>query len=66
HFADDTYDTGPIILQKAVEVLDDDSPETLAARVLEAERELLPAAITLYAQGRLALLGRRVHILSSS
>ncbi len=62
HFADDTYDTGPIILQKAVEVREDDTPEALAARVFEAERELLPEAIRLYAEGRLAVEGRRVRI----
>lgn len=62
HFADDTYDTGPIVLQRAVEVRDDDTPETLAARVFEAECELLPEAIALYAQGRLERSGRRVRI----
>lgn len=63
HFADDTYDTGPIILQKTVPVLDDDTPETLAARVFEAECIALPEAITLYAEGRLKADGRRVRIL---
>jgi phosphoribosylglycinamide formyltransferase-1 len=63
HFADDTYDTGPIILQRAVEVLDDDSPETLAARIFEAEREALPDAIRLYAEGRLSVRDRRVRVL---
>jgi phosphoribosylglycinamide formyltransferase-1 len=63
HFADDTYDTGPIILQRAVPVLEDDTPATLAARVFAAECEALPEAITLYAQGRLRLEGRRVRVL---
>ena len=53
HFADATYDTGPIILQRTVPVLDDDTPATLAARVFEAECQALPEAIALYAAGRL-------------
>jgi len=61
HFCDDHYDTGPIILQEAVPVLDDDTPDTLAARVREAERRLVPAAIRLFAEGRLAVEGGRVR-----
>jgi formyltetrahydrofolate-dependent phosphoribosylglycinamide formyltransferase len=45
HFIDDEYDHGPILAQKAVEVRDDDTPETLAARVQEAERELVPEVV---------------------
>jgi phosphoribosylglycinamide formyltransferase-1 len=60
HIADATYDTGPIIIQEAVPVLDDDTPATLAARVFEAECRALPEAIRLYADGRLHLEGRRV------
>jgi len=52
HFADDTYDTGPIIVQKSVPVLDGDTPETLAARVYEAECEAYPEAIRLVSQSR--------------
>jgi formyltetrahydrofolate-dependent phosphoribosylglycinamide formyltransferase len=62
HFADDQYDHGPIILQEAVPVLDDDTPETLAARVQAAERRLVPEAIRLFAGGRLAIDGRRVRL----
>lgn len=62
HFADDTYDTGPIIFQSPVPVLNDDTPETLAARVFEAECEALPEAISLYADGKLHVRGRRVLI----
>ena len=65
HFADDTYDTGPIILQRTVPVLDDDTAETLAARVFEAECNALPEAITLYAESRLKVEGRRVRILGA-
>ena len=63
HFADDTYDTGPIIFQIPVPVLNDDTAETLAARVFEAECEALPEAIELYAAGLLRIVGRRVRIL---
>jgi phosphoribosylglycinamide formyltransferase-1 len=60
HFADDTYDTGPIVVQKAVPVLDDDTPETLAARVYAAECEAYPEAIQLVAGGKWRVEGRRV------
>ena len=62
HFADDEYDHGPIILQEAVPVRDDDTPDSLAARVQEAERRLVPEAIRLFAEGRLVIEGRRVRI----
>lgn len=62
HFADDEYDHGPIILQRTVPVLDDDTPETLAARVQLVEREAYPEAVRLYAEGRLRVEGRRVRI----
>lgn len=63
HFADNQYDHGPIILQKAVPVLDDDTADTLAARVFEAECEAYPEAIRLFAEGKLKLEGRRVRVL---
>lgn len=62
HFADNQYDHGPVILQRAVPVLDDDTPETLAARVFEAECEAYPEAIQLIADGRVEVVGRRVRI----
>jgi formyltetrahydrofolate-dependent phosphoribosylglycinamide formyltransferase len=62
HFADTEYDHGPIILQEAVPVRDDDTPESLAARVQAAERRIVPEAIRLIAEGRLAVEGRRVRI----
>lgn len=62
HFADEQYDHGPIILQGTVPVLDDDTPETLAARVHSVENELYPEAIRLWAEGRLEVCGRRVKI----
>ena len=66
HFADATYDTGPIILQRVVPVEDDDTPETLASRVFQAECQALPEAIALYAQGRLRVEGRRVRVLETA
>lgn len=62
HFVDAEYDHGPIVLQEAVEVRDDDTPDSLAARVQEAERRLVPAAVRLFAADRLAREGRRVRI----
>ena len=62
HLADDAYDTGPIVLQRAVPVLDDDTAETIAARVFQEECKALPEAISLYAEGRLRIDGRRVRI----
>jgi phosphoribosylglycinamide formyltransferase-1 len=66
HFADDQYDRGPIILQGAVPVLDDDTPETLERRVRDLENELYPEAIRLWAAGRLEIEGRRVRILPAA
>jgi formyltetrahydrofolate-dependent phosphoribosylglycinamide formyltransferase len=65
HFADNLYDHGPIILQRTVPVLDEDKPETLAARVFEEECKAYPEAIRLFACGRLRLEGRRVRILDN-
>jgi phosphoribosylglycinamide formyltransferase 1 len=62
HYADNQYDHGPVILQKAVPVLDDDTPDTLAARVFSAECEVYPEAIGLIAAGRVRVEGRRVKI----
>jgi phosphoribosylglycinamide formyltransferase 1 len=62
HFADPTYDTGPIILQRACEVRDDDTPDTLAARVQALERQAYPQAIGLIAAGKVTIEGARTHI----
>jgi formyltetrahydrofolate-dependent phosphoribosylglycinamide formyltransferase len=66
HFADEQYDHGPIILQRVVPVLDDDTPESLAERVAVEERRAYPEAIQLFAEGRLKIEGRRVRILAAS
>ncbi len=63
HFVDEGTDTGPIILQKAVEVLDDDTPQVLQRRVMEqAEWVIMPKAIDLIANGRLAVADGVVKI----
>ena len=61
HFVDAEYDHGPIILQKAVAVMEDDTPKTLGIRVLVHEHSAYVEALTLLAQGRLAVIGRRVR-----
>jgi phosphoribosylglycinamide formyltransferase-1 len=60
HFVDDEYDHGPVILQKAVPVLDGDDEHALAARVLEAEHEYYWQAVEAVAAGRVRVAGRRV------
>jgi formyltetrahydrofolate-dependent phosphoribosylglycinamide formyltransferase len=66
HFCDNDYDHGPIILQRAVPVLDDDTADSLAERVFVQECEALPEAIRLYAESRLVVEGDRVRILPES
>lgn len=62
-FINETYDDGPILLQKPVRVLQDDTPATLQARVMsEAERVLLPAAVRMIARGQVRIEGRRTII----
>ncbi|MDB5384995.1 MAG: phosphoribosylglycinamide formyltransferase [Planctomycetaceae bacterium] len=63
HFADNEYDHGPIIVQRCVPVLPEDSADLLAARVFEAECQAYPEAIELYRQGRLRIAGSIVQIL---
>ena len=62
HFCDNAYDHGPIILQRRVPVLPDDTPDTLAARVFEQECIAYPQAIRLFAAGRLRIEGQRVAV----
>ena len=63
HFADESYDTGPIIVQRTCPVLDDDTVETLALRVHAEEKVAYPEAIRLFGEGRLHLDGRHVRVL---
>lgn len=64
HFVSEVVDGGAIILQKAVEVREGDTPEVLQKRVMqEAEWKLLPRAVSLFCEGRLKIEGEKVHII---
>jgi phosphoribosylglycinamide formyltransferase-1 len=62
HFVDGGVDTGPIIIQAVVPVFDNDTEESLSARILQQEHRIYPQAIQLFAEGRLRIEGRRVRI----
>ena len=62
HFVDEGTDTGPVIVQAVVPVLEGDTEETLSARILVEEHRIYPQAVQWFAQGRLALEGRRVGV----
>ena len=62
HFVDEGTDSGPIILQKVVPVLDDDTHDTLAARILEQEHIAMPEALKLWAEDKLVIEGRKVKV----
>ncbi|MCX7762600.1 MAG: phosphoribosylglycinamide formyltransferase [Candidatus Kryptonium sp.] len=62
HIVDEEYDHGPIVMQRAIEVRDDDTPETLAERVLKVEHEIYPIAIKLFVDGKITVSGRKVLI----
>lgn len=62
HFVDEGADTGPIIMQKTVEVEQDDDAKKLAARVLETEHEILTKSIAMFCKNKLTVQGRRVYI----
>lgn len=64
HLVDEEYDTGPIVLQRIVPVDQDDTPDTIAAKVLVEEHRGYTDAVALFAQGRLRVVGRRVSILA--
>jgi phosphoribosylglycinamide formyltransferase-1 len=64
HFVTEEVDGGPIIVQRCVPVLEDDTPDSLAARVLQEEHRAFPEAVALYCAGRLRLDGRCVRVLA--
>jgi len=64
HFVDDGVDTGPVIIQSVVPVFDDDTEESLAARILKEEHKIYPRAIQLFADGKIEIKGRKVYIKS--
>ena len=66
HFVDEGVDSGPIIMQRIVPVLDDDTVETLSERILGEEHRAYPAALRLFAEGRLRVEGRRVFVVERS
>jgi phosphoribosylglycinamide formyltransferase-1 len=62
HFIDEGTDSGPIIMQKAVPVYDDDTEDTLSARILKEEHQILIESVKLFCQGKLTVKGRKVYI----
>lgn len=62
HFVDEGVDSGPVILQKVVPVMEGDDEETLSARILEQEHQLYPEVVRLFCEGRIKIQGRRVSI----
>jgi phosphoribosylglycinamide formyltransferase 1 len=62
HFVVPEVDSGPIILQKAVEVEEGDTPETLAARILRQEHRIYPLAVKLFVEGKLTIVGKKVRV----
>ncbi len=65
HFVDEGMDTGPIIIQRANEIKEDDTLESFKERGLKIEREVLPLAIKLFAEGKLQIEGRKVNLKKS-
>jgi phosphoribosylglycinamide formyltransferase 1 len=63
HFVDEGVDSGPVVLQKAVPVIEGDNEESLSARILEQEHELYPEAVRLFCEGRIKIKGRMVSII---
>ena len=62
HFVDQGLDSGPIVLQRAVNVIDSDTEEELSAKILRKEHELYPEAVRLFAEGKIKIIGRKVII----
>jgi phosphoribosylglycinamide formyltransferase-1 len=62
HFVDQGLDSGPIVLQRAVSVMDSDTEDELSARILRKEHELYPQAVRLFAEGKIKIIGRKVII----
>ena len=63
HYANENFDEGPILAQEAIPILEDDTVETLEARIHEVEHRIYPAALQLIAEGRVEIVGRKVKIL---
>jgi len=65
HVVDEEYDRGPIVLQKTVEVKEEDTPESLALKVLQVEHEIYPLALKAFAEGRIKIQGTKIWIRQS-
>jgi phosphoribosylglycinamide formyltransferase-1 len=63
HLVDENLDAGPIVLQKAVPIHEDDTEQTLSARILEQEHHLYPQALSLFCEGRAEVKNNKVHVL---
>ena len=64
HLVDETYDSGPIVLQRCVPVENNDTPDSLAARVLKQEHHIFSEALQLFAEEKIVIKGRRVYVQS--
>ena len=64
HIVDEEYDRGPIVMQKTAEIIQDDTPDLLAAKVLKIEHEIYPLALKAFAEGRIKIEGRKAWITS--
>lgn len=62
HFVDEAVDTGPVIIQSALPILQDDTEETLSERILRLEHKIYPEAIRLFSEGKIEVEGRKVRI----
>jgi phosphoribosylglycinamide formyltransferase-1 len=62
HLVDEEYDLGPIVLQKSVDIVQNDTPDSLAAKVLKIEHEIFPLALKAFAEGRVRVEGRKAWI----
>lgn len=65
HFVDTEVDHGPIIIQKAVDVMDDDTVDTLKERILKEEHKILPWCVKMFCEGNLKIEGRKVRLLGN-
>ena len=64
HLVDEEYDRGPIVMQKTVDIVPDETPDSLAAKVLKIEHEIFPLALKAFAEGRIKVEGRKAWITS--
>jgi phosphoribosylglycinamide formyltransferase-1 len=63
HIVDEEYDRGPIVMQKTVQIVHDDNPDSLAAKVLEIEHEIFPIALKAFSEGKIKIEGKKAWIM---